>query len=266
MPNSWGTQVTLEIVSRSDGDRSRFARGGNMLRVFLSSTFRDLKGERRLLLDGLNQALSDVGMENFVPDGRTSHEISIDELRKSDIAIFLISPYYGSLIDECKIKDCKADCPVKNKSGSISYTHCEYKIALSENKPHQAYIVDVDWDIIKELKDKKQDNWFKILDEPKFRDRYSSEEFNHLFKITKNILDFRKEAELEHCPRISKIDRITSDLANNIVNYYYDKKLDLMDFCGRRAALKELIEKMGESVEIYGVGGIDLDALPHFFN
>lgn len=74
-----------------------------MLRVFLSSTFRDLKGERRQLLDNLNQALSDVGMENFIPDGRTSHEISIEELRKSDTAIFLISPYYGSLIKECKI-------------------------------------------------------------------------------------------------------------------------------------------------------------------
>ena len=59
-----------------------------MLRVFLSSTFRDLKGERRQLLDNLNQALNDVGMENFIPDGRTSHEISIEELRKSDTAIF----------------------------------------------------------------------------------------------------------------------------------------------------------------------------------
>lgn len=232
-----------------------------MLRVFLSSTFRDLKGERRLLLDSLNQALSDVGMENFIPDGRTSHEISIEALRKSDVAIFLISPYYGSLIEECEIKDCKADCPLKNKSGSISYTHCEYKIALAENKPHQAYIVDVDWDIINDFKGKNQDNWFKILDDPKFRDRYSSEEFNHFFKITKNLSKFREEAELELCPRITKIDRITSDLANNIVNCYCDKKLDLMDFCGRRATLKELIEKMGESVEIYGVGGIGKTSL-----
>jgi hypothetical protein len=232
-----------------------------MLRVFLSSTFRDLKGERRQLLDKLNQTLGDVGMENFIPDGRTSHEISIEELRRSDVAIFLISPYYGSLIDECKIMDCKADCPLKNKTGSISYTHCEYKIALAENKPHQAYIVDGDWDIINELKDKNQDNWFNILDDTQFRDRYSSEEFNHFFKITKILLKFKEEAEFELCPRITEVGRVTSDLANNIVKCYREKKIDLMDFCGRRSTLAELIEKMSESVEIYGVGGIGKTSL-----
>ncbi len=232
-----------------------------MLRVFLSSTSRDLKGERRELLENLNQILSEVGMENFIPDGRTSHEISIEELRQSDIAIFLISPYYGSLIDECRIKDCKADCPLKDKSGRISYTHCEYKIALAENKPHQAYIVDVDWDIVNELKNKNQDNWFKILDDPNFRDRFSSQEVHHFFEIKENILNFKEEAEQEMCQRIKGTERITSDLADNIVKYYLEKKIDLKDFSGRRSALKELIEKMGESVEIYGVGGIGKTSL-----
>ena len=63
------------------------------------------------------------------------------------------------------------------------------------------------------------------------------------------------------CPRIKGIDRITSDLANNIVKCYLEKKIDLKDFCGRRSALKELIEKMGESVEVYGVGGIGKTSL-----
>jgi len=42
-----------------------------MLRVFVSSTFRHLKGERRTLLDKVESALTSVGMENFIPDGKT---------------------------------------------------------------------------------------------------------------------------------------------------------------------------------------------------
>ncbi len=75
-----------------------------MLNVFLSSTFRDLEGERRQILDDLDKALTSVGMEIFVPDGRDPHDVSIDNLRNSDVVIFLISPWYGTTIDECKIR------------------------------------------------------------------------------------------------------------------------------------------------------------------
>lgn len=86
-----------------------------MIRVFVGSTFRDLEKERTLLREKLNLALVDIGMEDFIPDGKTSQEIGIDELGKSDIAIFLISPYYGSFIKECKVKDCKVDCAMKKR-------------------------------------------------------------------------------------------------------------------------------------------------------
>jgi hypothetical protein len=48
----------------------------NMLRVFVTSTFRDLKRERRTLPDKVESALTSVGMENFIPDGKTSQEMS----------------------------------------------------------------------------------------------------------------------------------------------------------------------------------------------
>jgi tetratricopeptide (TPR) repeat protein len=231
-----------------------------MLRVFLSSTFRDLTDERRLLLDNLNKAISDVGMEKFIPDGRTSHEISIEELRKSDIAIFLISPYYGSLIKECKIKNCNAVCPMKNNGNSISYTHCEYNIALSENKLHQTYIVNKDWDIITKLKNMDAINWEATHNDPILKN-ISSEELKHFFRISDLVSQFRSEAGKEMAQYITDISRITSDLANNIVKWYGDNKIDLMDYCGRRAVLRELVEKMDESVEVYGVGGIGKTSL-----
>jgi hypothetical protein len=211
-----------------------------MLRVFLSSTFRDLKDERRQLLDNLNQALSDVGMENFIPDGRTSQEISIDELRKSDIAIFLISPYYGSLIKECKITNCNADCPMKNKGEGISYSHCEYKIALAENKLHQTYVVNNDWKLIDQLKNKKEVDWKAVFQTHEFKD-YTSEEIEHYFKVADLVSQFREEAGKEMAQCITDISRITSDLADNIVKWYGQNKIDLMDFCGRRIILGELI-------------------------
>ena len=76
-----------------------------MLNVFVGSTFRDLKDERKDLLKNLDEALTGVGMERFIPDGRASQEVGIGNLRDSDIVIFLISPYYGSFIEKCKIKD-----------------------------------------------------------------------------------------------------------------------------------------------------------------
>lgn len=48
----------------------------NMLRVFVSFTFKHLKGERRILLDKVESALTSVGMENFILDGKTSQEMS----------------------------------------------------------------------------------------------------------------------------------------------------------------------------------------------
>jgi hypothetical protein len=47
-----------------------------MLRVFVRPTFRNLKRERRILLGKVESALTSVGTENFIPDGKTSQEMS----------------------------------------------------------------------------------------------------------------------------------------------------------------------------------------------
>jgi len=212
-----------------------------VLRVFLSSTFRDLKGERRELLDQLDKALKDVGMEDFIPDGRKSQEIALENIIKSDVVIFLISPYYGTLMDECRIKNCKADCPMKDGSNKISYTHCEYKFALAEGKLHQSYLVDEDWEIVSKMKDWNEIKWKVVHDDPVLKD-VPGEELEHFFKVAKNVSKFKEEAESELCPRIDGIDRIVSDLADNIVNWYSERKLNLEDFYGRRQDLKDLLK------------------------
>ncbi|MFA6371778.1 MAG: DUF4062 domain-containing protein, partial [Methanothrix sp.] len=231
-----------------------------MLRIFLSSTFRDLKDERKVLLDELASALDDVSMENFIPDGRDPHQACIEELRKSDIAIFLISPYYGTYMDRCNIADCKADCPMKNGSGKISYTHCEYKICLADGKPHLTYLVDKDWDLIRELKEKDAIEWKEIRRKYDFKN-YPDEVIEHYFEIAESALKFKEEVEKELRIPIADVKGITSDLAESIVKWYQNRKINLKDFSGRRNELKELTEKMEECVELYGVGGIGKTSL-----
>jgi tetratricopeptide (TPR) repeat protein len=233
-----------------------------MLRIFLSSTFRDLKDERRVLLDELASALDDVSMENFIPDGRDPHQACIEELRKSDIAIFLISPYYGTYMDRCSIADCKADCPMKNGSDKISYTHCEYKICLADGKPHLTYLMDKDWDLIRELKGKDAIDWEKIREKYDSKD-FSSEKIKHYFKVANSAQQFKDEVEKELRIPIADVKGITSDLAESIVKWYQNRKIDLKDFSGRRDKLKELTDKMDECVEVHGVGGIGKTCFIH---
>lgn len=239
-----------------------------LLKVFISSTFRDLKEEREQVYEKISQSLTPIGMEFFIPDGRTSHEISLlDEnqgLKNSDIVIFLISPYYGSLIDECKIPGCKAECPLKNGSGKmISYTHCEYKFAKAENKPFLIYLYDEEsWRLIQPLYQMEKIDWERK--EPIF-EKLKVEEIKKLFAAKEYFKEFRQEFEEDFCPRIerSTIPQISEHLSENIKKWYQEGRIQFKGFCGRKNELNNLLEKMNESVEVYGVGGIGKTTLIH---
>ena len=198
------------------------------VRIFLSSTFRDLKPERKALLNQIGEAFEAIGMETFIPTGKHSQETALDELLKCDAVIFLISPYYGSTIDVCRYKNkCKADCGMKEGKEKISYTWCEYRFAIAEKKPHMVYIIDEPWP----SKDGAPQVW-----------------------------KFRKEIEAkEYCPRIKREEweRVVKELVSKLVDWYSDNKINLRNFCGRRNELKELFEELkGGCVEVYGIGGI----------
>ena len=47
-----------------------------MLRMFVSFTFRDLKRERRILLDKVESAPTSVSMDVFIANGKISQEMS----------------------------------------------------------------------------------------------------------------------------------------------------------------------------------------------
>ena len=58
--------------------------------MFISSTYRDLKEVRGLLIEDIEGALETVAMEKFVPSDRYAHQETIRELESSDICIFII--------------------------------------------------------------------------------------------------------------------------------------------------------------------------------
>lgn len=235
-----------------------------LLKVFLGSTFRDLKEERKEILEKLESALWGVGIETtFVPDGRSSQEIGIEALRSSDVAIFLVSPEYGTFIEECKIGDCKAaDCPMKKKLGRISYTHCEYKVALAENKPRQVYLIGKDWAVLEKLKDWDSIDWREVRENPVFAG-LANKDIERRFDVAKKVWEFREEARREFSPPFKDGTEIAKHLAENIVGWYSQGRIRLKNFCGRRAELKDLLSKMDESVEACGVGGVGKTTLIH---
>jgi len=205
-----------------------------MLKIFLSSTFRELSETRAKILDELDTVFEGVGMEKFIPDGKTPHEICIAELKKSDIVIFILSSDYGSPIDDCKLKEsCKAECPMKTGDSHISYTHCEYKTAISERKLRQTYKVLKGWD----TQDKEEASQFEI-------------EFGKEFWDPIRDIDD---------PNV--VPKICNNLATKIVEWHTEDKLNFKQFCDREVPFNELINYIDGKVEVHGVGGIGKTAL-----
>jgi len=258
----------------------------SILKIFISSTYRDLKEVRGLLIQGLEEALEAVAMEKFLPGDGSSHEKSIEFLEGSDACIFIIGDYYGTVINDCRIRTGKCgDC-----NGSISYTHCEYRRALQANKPHVVYIVESGIsDVLSnverfDLEETREIDLIRFLERNKIDiskinllNGYTLEQIKELWRIARDenrekLKHFKEEISPELHARVTISqkeeyytfqNRILQDLKKKIIEWYKEKRINFTDFAGRRKKLPELIKKLNEenSVCVWGLGGIGKTAL-----
>ena len=96
------------------------------MRIFVSSTFRDLHPERQAAVDVLRQSqLVPWGMELFVSESITPLDLALRELRLSDAVVLIIGFKAGSLIPE---------------SSTLTYTAAEFLLAKELRKPLWVFI------------------------------------------------------------------------------------------------------------------------------
>jgi uncharacterized protein DUF4062 len=91
------------------------------VRIFISSTFKDLRPERQAAMDVLHRAeFVPWGMELFVSEPSKPLSVALRELQLSDAVVLIIGSRAGSLIPE---------------SADLTYTRAEFDRALELGKP-----------------------------------------------------------------------------------------------------------------------------------
>ena len=100
--------------------------------IFISSTYEDLKEERRKVQDTiLSMQQFPVGMEMFSAADEEQWEIIRETIDSSDYYVLIIGYRYGSVIED-------------GEYAGISYTQKEFRYALEQKIPVLAFLIDKD--------------------------------------------------------------------------------------------------------------------------
>lgn len=98
--------------------------------IFISSTYNDLKEERRKVQDTiLSMYHFPIGMEMFSAGDEEQWEIIQDTIDSSDYYVLIVGHKYGSVIE-------------RGKDKGISYTQKEFRYALKKEIPILAFLID----------------------------------------------------------------------------------------------------------------------------
>ncbi len=123
--------------------------------IFISSTYEDLKDERRKVQDTiLSMYHFPIGMEMFSAGNEEQWEIIQETIDSSDYYVLIIGHRYGSVIE-------------KGEFAGISYTQKEFRYALNKKIPVLAFLID---DKVPVTPDKIEDNAVKKQKLKEFKD------------------------------------------------------------------------------------------------
>ncbi len=135
------------------------------LRVFVSSTFTDLKDERQAAVEAiLSSGHIPAGMELFSAGDESQMAVIERWIDESDIYLLILGGRYGS---------------IESKTGK-SYTHLEYEYATSKNKPLFAVVVN----------DEALENKVRSVGSSVKEDENPKELKNFREQVTKNLVKF----------------------------------------------------------------------------
>jgi nucleoside-triphosphatase THEP1 len=195
-------------------------------KVFISSTYRDLKEERKKAYEAVGKVCEAIGMEKLLPDDKTTLEVILRELKKSNIYIGIIGSRYGTIVPESQLKTVEGE-NYKNYEG-LSYTHYEFRKAGELGIPRAVFVLDC------ECRDEQTK---KFLEEIDILKSY----FNSVDELNEKIEKFLRE---------------------KIPEWVLEGGLRIPGFYGRKEELRKLYNEItGEEevcsvVNVYGVGGI----------
>lgn len=185
--------------------------------VFISSTFVDLKEERKKVWDSLEKFDVTVkGMEQF--GARTSNPLAtcISEVEQSDIYVGIIGMRYGS----------------EEPNSGKSYSQLEYEKAVEQNKEILIYLIDEESsavipNLIQFDKIQKLNNFKAIL-----KDKHTIDTFSNSQDLVTKLQ--RKFKELL-TPKVTAVIEDEYDNTNKILNLFF---LVPAAYSGREIKLK----------------------------
>lgn len=127
--------ITLTSLAGNGNKIERSARqeeGEGMMKIFLSSTFRDLESHRSVLLDTLRKMGPDIrilAMEDFGASASAPIELSLKKVKEADIYVGVFGWRYGTI----------------DARSNMSITEAEYRTALAKRIPVLLYMASEDY-------------------------------------------------------------------------------------------------------------------------
>lgn len=179
--------------------------------VFISSTYNDLKEERRAAIDAvLKLEQIPVGMEAFRGDDSQQKEIIQRWLEEVDIYILILGARYGTI----------------DKETNISYTEWEYNLAEKLKIPRLVFILD--------------DTYI----------RAKPYDYKDIEVALPQYKAFKERLEQRYVHKVSNLDELTSAIGFNL-EYVIDKNRDSLKgwIDGKYAGLIESIEEKDSSYQ-----------------
>ena len=179
--------------------------------IFISSTYNDLKEERRKVQDViLSMYHFPIGMEMFSAGDEEQWEIIQETIDSSDYYVLIVGNKYGSVIE-------------KGKDKGISYTQKEFRYALRKGIPILAFLIDeharITTDMIEKdaIKEKKLEEFKKEITKGRMVQWWiNGEDLANKVMISLN-------KQMDRIPRPGWIR------SNSIINEKFDKTEQIAD-------------------------------------